>query len=122
MAISSVDNSGSPAPDLSIDQGLVRNPSQSDVDLFDSAMRSDASPSTGHLSELVAGALSGRLDSTNNLSQQTLRSLKKASASGDPMDIAKVGRELSTFSHEMALATKVISKGAQAIDKLTNMQ
>jgi type III secretion system YscI/HrpB-like protein len=107
---------------MSPDQGLVRTPSQSDVDVFDSAMRSDALPASGHLSEMVAGALSGRLDSTASLSQQSLRSLKKASATGDPMDIAKVGRELSTFSHEMAVATKVISKGTQAIDKLTNMQ
>lgn len=110
------------APSLDMEQNLVSSPSQADVDLFSSAMRPDAAPMSSHLSDEVASALSERLESTGKLSQQTMRNMKAASSSSDPMDMAQMSRSLSQYSLQMALTTKVVSKSAQAIDKLTNLQ
>jgi len=120
VAISTVDAVKSPS--LGMDQNLVTNPSQSDVDFFDSAMRADPAPLSSHLDEAVASALSERLESSSKLSQQTMRSMKSASTSNDPMDLAKMSQSMSQYSLQMALTTKVVSKSAQAIDKLTNLQ
>ena len=109
------------APSLDMEQSLVTSPSQADVDLFSSAMRPDAAQMSS-LSDAVAGALSERLESTNKLSQQTMRNMKAMSATGDPMDMAQMSRSMSQYSLQMALTTKVVSKSAQAIDKLTNLQ
>ncbi len=48
--------------------------------------------------------------------------MKKASGSGEALDIAAMTRTLSQCSLQTALTTKVVSKTAQAIDKLTNLQ
>lgn len=103
------------------DQGLVSGPAQADVDLFNSALRTDPAPS-GHMADGVIGALSERFQSQEQLSQQALRSMKTAAGSADPMDMVKMSRSLSQYSLQMAITTKVVSKSAQALDKLTNMQ
>ncbi|KDD66143.1 type III secretion system YscI/HrpB-like protein [Pseudomonas sp. BT76 TE3572] len=108
-------------PSLDMEQSLVTSSSQADVDLFSSAMRFDDAPASS-LSDEVAGAVSERLESTDKLSQQTMRSMKAMSATGDPMDMAQMSRSMSQYSLQMALTTKVVSKSAQAIDKLTNLQ
>lgn len=110
------------APSLDMEQTLVSSPSPADVDLFTSAMRPDAAPISSHLSDGLAGALSERLESNSKLSQQTMRNMKVASSSTDPMDMAQMSRSLSQYSLQMALTTKVVSKSAQAIDKLINLQ
>lgn len=103
------------------DPGLVSGPAQADVDLFNGAMRNEAAP-TGHMADGVIGVLSERLQSQEHLSQQALRSMKTAAGSADPMDMVKMSRSLSQYSLQMAITTKVVSKSAQALDKLTNMQ
>ncbi|MGY2289751.1 type III secretion system inner rod subunit SctI [Pseudomonas sp. SDO528_S397] len=103
------------------EQGLVSGPSQGDVDLFNSAMRTDHAPQ-GHLADGLMGVLSERLGSQEHLSQQAMRSMKNASGSSEPMDVVKMSRSLSQYSLQMAMTTKVVNKGAQALDKLTNLQ
>ncbi|MBK5553804.1 type III secretion system inner rod subunit SctI [Pseudomonas sp. 10S4] len=103
------------------DPGLVSGPAQADVDLFNGAMRTDHEPS-GHMADGVMSALSERFQSQEHLSQQALRSMKTAAGSADPMDMVKMSRSLSQYSLQMAITTKVVSKSAQALDKLTNMQ
>lgn len=105
-----------------IDQGLVRAPTQADIDLFNTAMRPDAAQLQSHLAEQVASAMFERIGSLDKLSQQAARKMKSATSSDNPMDIAQMSRSLSQYSLQMALTTKVVNKSAQAFDKLTNLQ
>ncbi|UZE25640.1 type III secretion system inner rod subunit SctI [Pseudomonas sp. B21-056] len=122
MTISHLTHYKNPSPELGQDvqQGLVSEPVQSDVDLFNAAVRPDNT--TSHLSDQVAGALSERLGDTEKLSQQAMRAMKKVATTEDGADIIQMGRALSQCSLQMALTTKVVSKSAQALDKLTNLQ
>ncbi|AMB87262.1 type III secretion protein [Pseudomonas agarici] len=103
------------------DQGLVSGPAQADVDLFNHAMSHSSEPS-GHLADDMVQALSDRLQSQGRLSEQAMRAMKVAAGSSDPMDVVKMSRSLSQYSLQMAMTTKVVNKGAQALDKLTNLQ
>lgn len=124
MTISHLTHYNNTSPELGQDvqQGLVSESVQADVDLFNAAVRPDSSHVASHLSDQVAGALSERLSDTEKLSQQALRSMKKVAATEDGADIIQMGRALSQCSLQMALTTKVVSKSAQALDKLTNLQ
>lgn len=124
MTISRLTHFKNTSPELGQDvpQGLVSEPVQADVDLFNAAVRPDSTGATSPLSEKVAGALSERLGDTEKLSQQALRSMKKVAVTEDGADIIQMGRALSQCSLQMALTTKVVSKSAQALDKLTNLQ
>ncbi|SHM79181.1 type III secretion system major needle protein, YscF/MxiH/PrgI family [Pseudomonas asturiensis] len=124
MTISHLSNlkSATPESGLDVHQGLVSEPVQADVDLFNAAIRPDNVRPTSHLSDQVANALSDRLSDTEKLSQQALRKMKKVAGSEDGADIIEMGRALSQCSLQMALTTKVVSKSAQALDKLTNLQ
>nr|WP_194732932.1 type III secretion system inner rod subunit SctI [Pseudomonas viridiflava] len=112
----------SPELEQDVPQGLVAEPDQADVDLFSAAMRPDAVSKGAPLSEHIASAISGGLGETEKMSQQAMRSMKKAAGSADAMDIAAMTRTLSQCSLQTAFATKVVSKTAQAVDKLTNLQ
>ncbi|MCD5993885.1 type III secretion system inner rod subunit SctI [Pseudomonas sp. CDFA 602] len=124
MTISHLSNVKSLSSDLGQDgpQGLVSEPAQADVDFFTAAMQPDKVPGGAPLSEHIASAISGSLGETDKISQQAMRSMKKASNTGDAMDIAAMTRTLSQCSLQTAFATKVVSKTAQALDKLTNLQ
>lgn len=124
MSISHVTHLKNISPELGQDvqQALVSEPAQADVDLFNAAVRPDSSQAGSHLSDQVAGALSERLGNTEKLSQQALRAVKKVAGTEDGADILQMGRALSQCSLQMALTTKVVSKSAQALDKLTNLQ
>lgn len=124
MTISRLSHLKDLSPELgpNVHQALVSEPAQADVDLFTAAMRPDSVPATSHLSDKVASALSERLGDTEKLSRQALRQMKKVAGSEDGADIVQMGRALSQCSLQMALTTKVVSKSAQALDKLTNLQ
>jgi type III secretion system YscI/HrpB-like protein len=124
VTLSNVNQLKSPLSDIEprLDHGLVRGPSQADVDLFNAAMRPDELMQQGYISQQLAGALSDRLGATDKLSQQAARQMKRASTTDDPLEISQMSRSLSQFSLQMALTTKVVSKSAQALDKLTNLQ
>ncbi|KTB75379.1 MULTISPECIES: type III secretion system inner rod subunit SctI [Pseudomonas] len=124
MTISHLGNVKNISPELGQDvpQGLVSEPPQADVDIFTAATRPDNVSSGAPLSEHIASAISGGLGETEKMSQQAMRSMKKASGSGEALDIAAMTRTLSQCSLQTALTTKVVSKTAQAIDKLTNLQ
>lgn len=100
---------------------LISETSQADADAFSQALTT-LQPPSGHLADGLMGALSQRLGSQEKLSQQAMRSMKAASGSSDPMDVVKMSRSLSQYSLQMAMTTKVVNKGAQALDKLTNLQ
>ena len=124
MTVSHLGNVKNISPELGQDvpQGLVSEPPQADVDIFTAATRPDNVSSGAPLSEHIASAISSGLGETEKMSQQAMRSMKKASGSGEALDIAAMTRTLSQCSLQTALTTKVVSKTAQAIDKLTNLQ
>ncbi|RMS25962.1 Type III secretion protein HrpB [Pseudomonas coronafaciens pv. garcae] len=124
MTISQISNINSVSPGLgqNVHQGLASEPAQADVDLFNAAMRPDNGPATSHLSDRVASVLSERLGDTAKLSNQAMRQMKKVANSEDGSEIVQLGRALSQCSLQMALTIKVVSKSAQALDKLTNLQ
>lgn len=119
MTISNVNSFKSLA--LDHEHEMVSGPSQADVDLFNSAMRSDHEPA-GHLADGLMGALSERIGTQQHLSQQAMRSMKAASGTSEPMNMVKMSQALSQYSLQMAMTTKVVNKSAQALDKLTNLQ
>ncbi|CAM3058219.1 EscI/YscI/HrpB family type III secretion system inner rod protein [Pseudomonas floridensis] len=124
MTISHLSNVKNISPEFGQDspQGLVLEPAQADVDLFTAAMQPEKVSKGAPLSEHIASAISGSLGETEKMSQHAMRSMKKAADSADAMDIAAMTRTLSQCSLQTAFATKVVSKTAQAVDKLTNLQ
>lgn len=107
---------------LELEQGLVNEPSPADIELFNSLMRDNAIDEPSKSGALLAEAVGERMGSIDRLSDNAMRSMKQAVMDNDPTAIATMGRALSQYSLEMAVTTKVISKGGQAIEKLTNMQ
>ncbi|WP_434698143.1 type III secretion system inner rod subunit SctI [Pseudomonas sp. D1-1] len=118
MTISNVNSFRGVAPEHELE--MVSAPAQADVDLFDNAMRGNHEPAG--LASSLMGAISDRLAGQAELSHQAERAMKSASVSTDPMDILKMSGTLSQYSLQTALTTKVVSKGAQVLDKLTNLQ
>lgn len=103
-------------------QGLVSEPAQGDIDTFSAALHGAAEQGGPAMAGPLASALSARLGDSEKLSQQALRQMRKAAVAEDGTSIIQMSRALSQCSLQMALTTKVVSKGAQALDKLTNLQ
>jgi len=107
---------------LSLDQGLVAEPSRADVELFNSLMGDTGGQEPSKSGASLAEAVGERMGSIDRLSDNAMRSMKQAVMDNDPTAVTKMSRALSQYSLEMAVTTKVISKGGQALEKLTNMQ
>lgn len=103
-------------------RGLTGEPEQADVDLFNAAMRQHAGGPPARLADAVAGPLMHQLEKINDLSEKANRAVKSAAGSLNPMDMLQMNRSLSAYYLQSALTAKVVSKGGQALDKLTNMQ
>lgn len=97
--------------------------SQSDASWFSAALQSNHKPAdTGNVAERIVGQLSGSSEHLQKLSDDADRALKKASKSNDPRDVVQANRAMSSFYLESLLTTKLISKGTQTVEKLTNLQ
>ena len=105
-------------PGLGGQQRLLSEPQQADVELFNAAMGQD----TGPMAQPIASLLSERLGDSEKLSQKALRQMKRAAVAEDGSEIVEMSRTLSQCSLQMALTTKIVSKSAQALEKLTNLQ
>lgn len=110
MTVSHLGNVKNISPELGQDvpQGLVSEPPQADVDIFTAATRPDNVSSGAPLSEHIASAISGGLGETEKMSQQAMRSMKKASGSGEALDIAAMTRTLSQCSLQTADRKSVV--------------
>lgn len=102
-------------------RGLTSAPEQTDVDFFNAAM-GRSTQSAKDFMQSVVGPLGSRLDSVGKLSEQATHALKHASVSTNPQDLMKLNRSLSEYYLQSSLTAKVVSKSAQSLDKLTNMQ
>jgi type III secretion system YscI/HrpB-like protein len=121
MTISNIRQSSQPKIDFG--QGLVQEPSQADANLFSTAMHmAQAGGAANLLPTMLAGALADRVQSSDKMAHQAMRHMKSAAKGEDPTDITAMSRELSTYSLQTAVTTKVVNKTAQTLDKLSNLQ
>ena len=99
-------------------------PSKSDVSWFSAAMRSPqgVEQSENNVASRIIGQLSNHSETLQKLSERSDRALQKAAKTADPMDMIKANRSLSSFYLESVLTAKMVSKGSQAVEKLTNLQ
>lgn len=122
--------------DKSFDSGLTSEPvasvdmypeeaNQSDQHFFESQMaddyRSISTTSSSRSSDVMMG-LSSSITNNARTQQSAFRDLTIASRSGSTEDLHKANRQLSQYYIETMMDVKVISKGAQCIDKLSNLQ
>ncbi|OLU33671.1 EscI/YscI/HrpB family type III secretion system inner rod protein [Pseudomonas sp. PA15(2017)] len=107
---------------IELEQGLVNEPSRADIELFASLMHDRDADEPTRSGAFLAEAVGGRMGSLEQLTQDAKRGMKEVINVNDPSSIADVSRALSRYSLEMAVTTKVIGKGGQALEKLTNMQ
>lgn len=107
------------SPKLSLDG---HGPSSDDVNWFSAQLKVTPSQPDANVAERIVGQLSGSSQHLQQLSDNADRALRKAADSSNPQDVIQANRALSSFYLESLLTTKLISKGTQAIEKLTNLQ
>jgi type III secretion system YscI/HrpB-like protein len=94
-----------------------------DADWFKAAVERPA-PAQGaeSFSEKVIDPLARKAFSLEDMSKDAGKALREASLDADPEKFMKASRALSTYYLQTSLSVKMISKGSQTLDKLTNMQ
>ncbi|MHA6494954.1 type III secretion system inner rod subunit SctI [Pseudomonas borbori] len=120
MKIESIDITQGAAAAKPLDQA----PLKSDVSWFSAALNKPTATtaSEDNVASRIIGQLSNRSEALQKLSERSDRALQKAAKTADPMDMVKANRSLSSFYLESVLTAKMVSKGAQAVEKLTNLQ
>ncbi|SHO56776.1 type III secretion system inner rod subunit SctI [Vibrio quintilis] len=98
-------------------------PDQSDVSWFSAALNPvQQKDNDNNVAERIVSQLAGSSEHLQKLSDKADRAVRKASRSSDPQDVMQANRSLSSFYLESLLTTKLISKGTQAVEKLTSLQ
>ncbi|KOC91380.1 EscI/YscI/HrpB family type III secretion system inner rod protein [Winslowiella iniecta] len=98
--------------------------SQDDIHWFAAQMQQGEAPDNS-VAAASAGMLSGITDSisANQRAQKdAFRDLSVASRSSSVEDFSKANAQLSNYYIESLMNAKVISKGVQSLDKLSNLQ
>lgn len=108
---------------LTLPHDEQNNPSDADSRWFSAALQSGAGePVVGNFAEHLIDPLVHRASALDKLSNQAGKAAREASLEADPMKFRRLNETLSEYSLQTSLSVKVISKGAQALEKLTNMQ
>ncbi|AMZ73800.1 MULTISPECIES: type III secretion system inner rod subunit SctI [Pseudomonas] len=96
----------------------------SDVSWFNAQMREKAPApnSENNVAARIIDSLSSRSGELQRLDDRANRDMLKAIRTADPQDMLQSNRSLSSFHLESLMTAKVVSKGSQAIEKLTNLQ
>ncbi|CAH0240589.1 type III secretion system inner rod subunit SctI [Pseudomonas brassicacearum] len=96
----------------------------SDVSWFNAQMREKAPVpnSENNVAARIIDSLSSRSGELQRLNDRANRDMLKAIRTADPQDMLQSNRSLSSFHLESLMTAKVVSKGSQAIEKLTNLQ
>ncbi|MGR2741031.1 type III secretion system inner rod subunit SctI [Billgrantia sp. Q4P2] len=126
MSVNQIQQSGQ-SSEWSSQHGAMRPaehaPDQSDIHWFSAAIQpTEKGGGESNVAERIVGQIAGSSEHLQKLSDQADRALRKASKSNDPQDVVQANRSLSSFYLESLLTTKLISKGTQAVEKLTNLQ
>jgi type III secretion system YscI/HrpB-like protein len=103
---------------------LSQSPLKADVNFFNAALNepTPAAQAEDNVAGRIIGQLSQHSETLQKLAERSDRALQKAAKTADPMDMVKANRSLSSFYLESVLTAKMVSKGAQAVEKLTNLQ
>ncbi|WCN08417.1 EscI/YscI/HrpB family type III secretion system inner rod protein [Marinomonas mediterranea] len=96
--------------------------SQADSNWFSSSIQPSENKLPENVADKIVSQLSGSSEHLQKLEDKANRAIKKAGVTGDPMDVTDANRSLSSFYLESLLTTKLVSKGAQTIEKLTSLQ
>lgn len=96
----------------------------SDVSWFNAQMREKpaAPDSENNVAARIIDSLSSRSGELQRLDERANRDMLKAIRTADPQDMLQSNRSLSSFHLESLMTAKMVSKGSQAIEKLTNLQ
>ncbi len=93
-----------------------------DVEWFSAALDAPESEFSVSVSDKVINGLTNSSQELQRLSDQAAGDLLKASKTLDAKTIIQANRSLSSFYLQSMLAAKIVSKGTQAIERLTNLQ
>ena len=96
----------------------------SDVSWFNAQMHEKPPvPDSEHnVAARIIDSLSSRSGELQRLDDRANRDMLKAIRTADPQDMLQSNRSLSSFHLESLMTAKIVSKGSQAIEKLTNLQ
>jgi type III secretion system YscI/HrpB-like protein len=99
-------------------------PESSDVNWFSAQMNEKPSQpqNENSVASRIIGSLSQHSDQLQKLNDRANRDMVKASRSAEPNDMLKANRSMSSFYLESLMTAKMVSKGTQAVEKLTNLQ
>ncbi|MDO7895775.1 type III secretion system inner rod subunit SctI [Pseudomonas citrulli] len=96
----------------------------SDVSWFNAQMqeKTPAPDRENNVAARIIDSLSSRSGELQRLDERANRDMLKAIRTADPQDMLQSNRSLSSFHLESLMTAKLVSKGSQAIEKLTNLQ
>lgn len=96
-------------------------PSSADVDWFSTKLRQSNSSSLPHATDLEMTVVREVLAAGRHR-QHFNNSIQKVVNTRDPLDLLDVSRSMSDYYTHTMLTTKIIAKGVQSVEKLTNLQ
>lgn len=123
MKISS-SQSGLTQPDLA-EKSPVAQPDQNDVDFFSAQLKETPQVEKVSAPANVTNFLSGLANTLHNNERErkeTYQDLQKASRSSNLLEFSQANAALSNYYIENLMNAKIVAKGVQSIDKLTNLQ
>lgn len=113
------------APTDLADKSSIAQPDQNDVDFFSAQLKQEPQVEKVSAPANVTNFLSGLADTLNNNERerkQTYQDLQKASKSSNLLEFSQANAALSNYYIENLMNAKIVAKGVQSIDKLTNLQ
>ncbi|MEM6050762.1 EscI/YscI/HrpB family type III secretion system inner rod protein [Erwinia sp. P7711] len=107
------------------ENSALPQPEQTDIDFFSAQLKEEpqvekiAAPSG--VTNLFNG-LANSMQSNEQHRKETVKDLQTAARSNNLADFSQASSALSDYYIENLMNAKIVSKGVQSIDKLTNLQ
>lgn len=99
--------------------GAARPLAEADIAWFSAQMQQVTRPASSGPLVSTIGQASAALQKD---ADRAVRELQRAARSVDPQQILQANRSLSSFYLQSLLGAKLVSKAAQSVEKLTNIQ
>ncbi|MCU7369225.1 EscI/YscI/HrpB family type III secretion system inner rod protein [Pantoea stewartii] len=96
----------------------VADANRDDMHAFSTALNAQS----GEAQENLLSGLGGAIRDNQHAQQQAFRNLEVASRSSNPEDFSQANAALSDYYIQSLMNAKIIAKGTQTLDKLTNLQ
>ncbi|OMH25941.1 hypothetical protein BGP75_24055 [Motiliproteus sp. MSK22-1] len=100
----------------------VKEVGSADAAFFSAALNEPRKDPGVGAADRIIGQLTGGSGKLQELERVAMRDLKIAAKANSSGDLINAARSVSSFYLESMLAAKVVGKGVQAIEKLTNLQ